>query len=283
MIAQILSLMGRHVTFWDHGRLASRMLHNFKNRDRLLRGYEQVSDAFIDMENVDENLYAHVLFYQQLDKEYPGSKFILNTCDVDEWIERRKRAGNYLQRAMRSSGIGSEQAMVERWRWMWHQHMQDVMNYFKDREDDLCIFHVDRDSPQLVLEFIEPSYRTLFEHALHAPTTERCGIVWDRGCPFSLQDIMRITSQKPFGISVVVLTHASNRTNMNTLQEFWDQFPLLFFEEEGLIPSFVREYGITSIYAPLPIVSRITSVIRAVDELADVKILADVGHAVPAT
>ena len=278
-IAQVLGMMGRRTTFWDHGRIASVMLQNFKNQERLLKGYDESYDAFVDMENVDENMYAHVLFYKMLDKQYPHSKFILNTSDIEKWVERRRHAGTYLKRAMASSGCATEEEMMERWRYTWKRHVADVMEYFKDREDDLCIFHVDSDPPQSLLEFVEPMFRDVFHHALYAPVVERCGVVWDMTAPFSLQDILCMTCQKPLGTSTIILTNIRNRCDVTPFSDLWERFPILYFEEENAIPCLVMEFGMTCVFAPVAIVARITALIRDVASLSHVPVVAAIPHA----
>lgn len=88
-----------------------------------------------------------------------------------------------------------------------------------------------------------------------------------------------MTSQKPLGVSIVILLHVSNRTDMNAIQDIWDRFPLLFFEEDETIPWLVKEYGMACVYVPLKIVTQLTTLIRSVGALRDVKVLADVAHA----
>jgi hypothetical protein len=85
---KVLTDLGFKGIYYDHGNLARRMFQNFLNCNRLLDGYEQY-DYYGSMDNIYMNLYAHLLLYKELDKQYPGSKFILNTRDVESWIKRR--------------------------------------------------------------------------------------------------------------------------------------------------------------------------------------------------
>lgn len=279
LIAQVLNLLGRRVVNWDHGNVATRMLENWKNQDRLLRGYDDDHDAFVDMENVNENLYAHVLFFRTLDQQYPQSKFVLNTSDVETWIDRRRCAGTYLDRAMRASGCATEEAMVGKWRTMWHQHMNDVTRYFKDREDDLCIFHVDRDNPQVLIEFLDPSYRDLFWHVLYSPTVERCGVLWDATYAFSREDILRMTAEKPLGTVVVVFIHAQYRTLVHEVASFWETYPILHYDDDSLA-CVAKEYDVRSLYVPMALAPGVSATFRASPSpfVKDIRIVASVPH-----
>ena len=80
---------------WDLGRLALKMQENLVGNKNLLVGYEQYI-VYTDMEtciyNDLKNTYKyHFMFkyFDLLDKQYPNSKFILNTRPVDNWISSR--------------------------------------------------------------------------------------------------------------------------------------------------------------------------------------------------
>lgn len=100
-----------------------------------------------------------VPFYQQLDKAYPGSKFILTVRDKDAWL--RSCANHWFNRPafkhtddpddevhmlmrqfLRSAVYGCYNFVPERFSWVYDQHVAAVKDYFKDRPDDLLILDI---------------------------------------------------------------------------------------------------------------------------------------------
>jgi hypothetical protein len=95
-------------------------------------------DAFTD------NPYFSI--WRELDKEYPESKFILTLRDEQEWIEsciryyknrrvRPMRAWMFGQYADPSASHEAKQAWLDKFR----KHNEDILEYFKDRQDDLLV------------------------------------------------------------------------------------------------------------------------------------------------
>ena len=145
---------------WDGGRLAQAIIGNKAANRPLLTGYESFK-CFTDIENVDLNLFPHVSHYKDLDKAYPDSKFILNTRNVDAWIESRM---NWLVRGVpykdifkRNNGVNDDDALREIWRNQYLQHRADVIDYFKDRPDDLLVFDIENE-PAKLAEFFKPYF-----------------------------------------------------------------------------------------------------------------------------
>ena len=84
---------------WDDGKLALKIENNLHQDKPLLSGYDYYT-FYSDMESVFyENSYPTIIeaykYYQILDKQYPHSKFILNTRNVDNWILSRINFKSY--------------------------------------------------------------------------------------------------------------------------------------------------------------------------------------------
>lgn len=154
ILHQTLLQLGYESIFYDNGKLARTMLTNFVNEEPLLKGYEKY-DAYVCMEDVCTNLYAHRLFYKILDEQYPGSKFILNVRNVDNWVQNRVRQPGYLVAYMWATGIMMAPEVIEKWKRSWHKHIEDVHKYFGDRVNkDLLVYNVEKDDPQKIFEFL---------------------------------------------------------------------------------------------------------------------------------
>lgn len=78
------------------------------------------------------------LLYRELDKTFPGAKFIHVTRDTDAWLKSATKDfqdyPNALHRLIYGSDgpLGHEQAWVERY----ERHNREVAAYFADRPDD---------------------------------------------------------------------------------------------------------------------------------------------------
>lgn len=88
------------------------------------------------------------LFYKEFDQLYPGSKFILTLRNGDSWWksfqnyfgEENKPLFNYIYGF--DNPIGHEKAFVDRF----ERHNREVIEYFKDRLDDLLVVDVSEES-----------------------------------------------------------------------------------------------------------------------------------------
>ena len=135
---------------WDKGKLARRIRRNYEMNIPLLMGYETF-ECFTDMESAITDDIAYIDFYKELDRQYPGSKFILNTRDMDNWINSRLNhgEGSYLEIYKRNNNL-TEQEVIEYWKKQWNTHIDDVRNYFKDRPEDFLIFDIETESDKFV-------------------------------------------------------------------------------------------------------------------------------------
>ena len=80
------------------------------------------------------------LFYKELDKHFPGSKFILTTRSEQNWLEscvnHYKEDGNPFFEKIYGEGnhfpVGNEEIWLHRYR----EHNREIKSYFKDRPND---------------------------------------------------------------------------------------------------------------------------------------------------
>lgn len=98
-------------------------------------------------------------YYAQLDKAYPGSKFILTVRDRESWLrscqnhwfnrpafktpkDAEHEQHMKVRRLFRAATYGCYGFVPERFSWVFDQHVRNVMEYFKDRPEDLLILDV---------------------------------------------------------------------------------------------------------------------------------------------
>ena len=160
---------------WDNNRLVEHLESNIKNNLPLL-GPQKVfnkkvssdctyQDAivFSDMTNPELNKNPKD-YYKILDKQYVGSKFILNCRNVESWIKSRLNHGNFAEKQMIFHKCSLDELKII-WRNMYHEHINDVNLYFKNRKSDLLIFDIDIDgkSPKKIIDFLKNEYPLLNE------------------------------------------------------------------------------------------------------------------------
>jgi hypothetical protein len=146
---------------WDNGKLARSMLRRSRLGYRLLHARYRDVRVFSDMEDVDgpELVFGFKMF-RELDRQYPGSKFVLNTRPKDAWIRSRcnHQSGRYAQKIARSFQVPVE-SLPLMWSREWDDHHADVRRYFENRPEDLVVFDIERDQPQKLADFFGLSPR----------------------------------------------------------------------------------------------------------------------------
>ena len=129
------------------GKIAQTMLTNLRLFRPLLYGLEDIQ-IFSDMEYVssDGDLFFGYRLFPQLDYHYPGSYFVYNHRQVDDWVKsqfthRNKKLGSYTRRYKRALkkllkvDTISDQQLEQHYIDCWSQHEQDVNRYFSNRNN----------------------------------------------------------------------------------------------------------------------------------------------------
>lgn len=97
--------------------------------------------------------------FEFLDQEYPRSKFILNVRDLDQWLDSRiehirfrTAEGTHKNRGDWRLTPGAIQSWIKKR----NEHHLKVLDYFRDRPEDLIVvnFIRDEDSSAKILSFI---------------------------------------------------------------------------------------------------------------------------------
>ena len=134
-------------------------IYRNKQEGKLLLDCIDNYDVYSDMENIHSTtlLYAQYLF-KELDKQYPNSKFILNTRNVEKWLTSRQKhqggKGIYVKKCKKKLGLNDEE-IFKHWEKEWYDHHIDVIEYFIDRPDDLLIFDIEQESPDKIVDFFK--------------------------------------------------------------------------------------------------------------------------------
>ncbi|MEO9596050.1 sulfotransferase family protein [Rhodopirellula bahusiensis] len=140
-LATALNQLGVRTIWYPQDALTFAELSVCKYRLSILESYDGITDTPV------------VPIYPQLDAEFPGSKFILTTRNIDAWIRScSKHWGNspiavppdpnapmWQQYAafVNATVYGCVGFHSERFRYVYHRHVEGVRSYFRDRPDDL--------------------------------------------------------------------------------------------------------------------------------------------------
>ncbi len=180
---------------FEDGNLADAIHENHKFGYPLLSAnkYGDFSEGhfYSDMEEIDrpDPIYIAQTLFKELDKQYPGSKFILNTRDKDKWLKSRSKhlcysmvtypeanGRTYLELFTNIYNCSKEK-ILERWSKEWDEHHAAVQEYFKDRPNDLLIFNIEKDNPQKLVDFLAGSYNLDAQYYKHYKT--ELGVLMD--------------------------------------------------------------------------------------------------------
>lgn len=94
-------------------------------------------DAFSDIQRLSVS-------FELLDRQYPGSRFILTTRDVEGWLESRRR---HVERNVARKAVGEYDGTfltvdLEAWQVQFAEHDARVRAYFSDRPQDLLAMDI---------------------------------------------------------------------------------------------------------------------------------------------
>lgn len=128
--------------------------NNHENNEKLLKGIEEYN-AYSDWALPSTNM-----LFKEFDKQYPGSKFILNTRDLESWINSREKHVNRIPNLKQLQKEHPDNPWYtidkENWKNEYNQHHEEVNKYFKGREDELLVFNViDGDSWEKLCPFLD--------------------------------------------------------------------------------------------------------------------------------
>lgn len=116
------------------------------------------------------------IIYKELDERYPGSSFILTIRDPDAWIGSQVKHFGMLETCMRKwiYGVGCPEGNEDIYLTRYQQHNEEVLDYFKNRKDDLLVMDLAQmDGWSMLCPFLGKKVpRKPFPHANKAGTRD---------------------------------------------------------------------------------------------------------------
>ena len=144
---------------WDDGKLAKQMKKNVIQKKPILRGYAHIN-VFSDMEFIHGKRRVFIegyKWFKKLDAQFPNSKFILNTRNVNNWIKSRckHKNGQYIEEHKKVFGVKQSKELTKLWKKEWTKHHQNVLAHFRNRPETLCVFNIETDNVHKLIDFFQ--------------------------------------------------------------------------------------------------------------------------------
>lgn len=141
-----LELLGLRSIHWGGPVLQTAVQRGPEIRAAIERALAEGRPLLEDIEEADaySDIHALTVNFDVLDRQYPGSRFILTVRDVDEWVASRERHVHAnLERQARGEYEGTFlEVAPDAWRAEMIDHEARVRAYFADRPDDLLVLDV---------------------------------------------------------------------------------------------------------------------------------------------
>ena len=138
--------------------IAKQMVENLRSYKPLMHRMDHIqvfSDMFWHREDtwIDGNK-----FYHELHCDYPDAHFIMNTRDMDEWLnsKRNHKEGAYIKRCMEYHQL-DEQYMLDWFKCDREHHEESVRKHFLGY-DKFIEFDVNNDPVSKLINFLKPNF-----------------------------------------------------------------------------------------------------------------------------
>jgi hypothetical protein len=145
-LSDALEILGYRSLHWGGSEQAVALRRGPEIRLAVERALEEGRPLLEDIDDVDA--YSDILVlstnFDVLDRQYPGSKFILTVRDLDEWLDsRRRHVETNIERHARGE-YGGTFMVVDYPAWTSERtaHESRVRDYFASRPNDLLVLDI---------------------------------------------------------------------------------------------------------------------------------------------
>lgn len=141
-----LQILGLRSVHWGGPDLQTAVQRGPEIRAAVERSLAAGRPLLTDLEDAEaySDIHALSINFDVLDRQYPGSKFILTVRELDDWLDSRRRHVEANQ-AMRARGEYAGTFLtidVETWRSEAVEHERRVRAHFAGRPDDLLVLDI---------------------------------------------------------------------------------------------------------------------------------------------
>lgn len=150
-LTQLFDLNGYKGVHWEGGKLANDIIYSKASESLPLRPWIKDFTVFTDMESAHR--YGQPILegykeFEYLDKSFPGSVFILNTRNVEDWIISRymHQNGAYANFHAKHHQVDLDQ-LADIWHKDWEDHIEACRKYFCGN-DKFIEINIDTTEPE---------------------------------------------------------------------------------------------------------------------------------------
>lgn len=158
-IARLFEMNDIPVVHWLEGDLAEDIAYSKLTGRPPLQKWADNITAFTDMESVrflNMPIVEAFKEYEYLDAHFPGSVFLLNTRNMEDWIISRymHRGGGYARACAQLLGV-SVGDLADIWKEDWYRHLRECRTYFDGRPEFIEI-NIDEAEPEDYRKALSP-------------------------------------------------------------------------------------------------------------------------------
>jgi hypothetical protein len=141
-----LQILGLRSVHWGGPDLQTAVQRGPEIREAVERSLREGRPLLTDLDDADAYSDIHALStnFDVLDRQYPGSKFILTVREPEEWLDSRRRhvEANIARKARGEYGGTFLTVDIDGWRAEAIEHEQHVRAHFAGRPGDLLVLDI---------------------------------------------------------------------------------------------------------------------------------------------
>ena len=137
---EILGLKSVHYMDDKGNNIKEIITSNFLEGNNILKGIEKY-EVYSDWDQAPNT----VAIFKEFDKQYPNSKFISNTRELQSWLDSREsHVKRNQENKLKNPELDVKWLKIDRKKWenQYNSHYSEIKNYFENREKDLLVFDV---------------------------------------------------------------------------------------------------------------------------------------------
>ena len=115
--------------------------------------------AFSDLSfHSSESVIEACRLFKHMHNQHPASYFIYNTRPVEHWVRSRLKHGDISRRAASAYGCHIDD-LPKKWACEFEAHRDDVLSFFLDKPQKLCVLDIEHGDIAEVIRFLRPHFR----------------------------------------------------------------------------------------------------------------------------
>jgi hypothetical protein len=137
---EILGLKSVHYMDDKGNNIKEIITSNFLAGNNILKGIDKY-EVFSDWDQAPNT----IAIFKEFDRQYPNSKFIANTRELQSWLDSREsHVKRNQEKKLKNPELDVKWLKIDRQAWenQYKSHYSEIKTYFENREKDLLVFDV---------------------------------------------------------------------------------------------------------------------------------------------